>query len=692
MPPKQSMSTRLGWMLVMYSLLLSGLIGRLGYLQLVRGAELDRMSLSQWTKEIPAEPKRGILFDRMGRELAITTEADTVVAIPSQIADPDTTAAKLAAVLGMSRDTVREKITRARSLVYVARAVTPDQARRVRELALPGISFKVGSRRYYPHGNMASQLLGFVGVDGGGLAGVELSLDSTLSGTPGKVDIPLDEAGAPVSGARPTYIPPVDGLNVYLTIDEVIQYIVERELAAVMQRHRPSSALAIAVDPRSGQILAMAGLPSFDPNSFSIYPESLWRNTVVSSSFEPGSTFKIVTAAAALNENTASETSTYTCLGSITVAGRRLHCHVLRGHETLTFIEAMSKSCNPSFVEIGQSLGAQTLFSYIDAFGFGKRSGVELPGEATGIMFGRIGPVELATTSFGQGPAVTPLQQIMAVSAVANGGVLYEPSIVKEIRDSSGNLVEQREPVISGYPITEETSRRMNAILAWTVAEGGGRNAYLAEYSVAGKTGTAQVPKPGGGYYEDRFIASFIGYAPAENPRVALMVMVNGPTGPHGHFGSQVAAPAFRAMMLDILSHLEVKPNSSSAGLQLPTSVAVPNLNSLSLGSAVSHMRDIGLNLSASGKGERIVAQTPTAGSIVPPGSTVNVTLGEVPRPDGLIVVPQVVQLSMRDASSKLSSVGLSVIIEGSGMAVSQSPAAGSTVPRGTAVRVIFRP
>lgn len=692
MPPKKLIRPRHGWMLLIYSLILSGLIGRLGFLQLVRGAELERMSLSQWAKEIPAEPKRGIIYDRLGRELAITTEADTVVAIPAQIVDPETTAAQLAAVLAMSKDTILERITRERSLVYVARAVTPVEAGAVRDLSLPGISFKVEDRRYYPHGNLASQMLGFVGVDGHGLAGVEYSLESSLSGTPAEVVFPVDETGQPLPEGQPIYKPPVDGLNVYLTIDEVVQHIIERELANVMQQHKPTSALAVAVDPRNGQLLAMASLPSFDPNSFNIYPESLWRNAVISSSFEPGSTFKIVTAAAALNEDKARETDQYTCLGYIEVAGRRLHCHVLRGHGKLTFVEAISKSCNPSFVEIGQSLGAETLFSYIEAFGFGKRTGVELPGEATGIMFSRVGPVELATTSFGQGPAVTPLQQILAVSAVANGGVLYEPSIIKEIRDSSGNLVELREPVISGYPITEETSRRMNEILASTVAEGGGRNAYLAEYTVAGKTGTAQVPKPGGGYYEDRYIASFIGYAPAENPRVALMVMVNDPKGPYGYYGSQVAAPAFRAMMLDILTYLEVKPNTGVPGFALPTSVMVPNLNSLSLSSAVSHMRDVGLNLATSGVGDRILAQTPAGGTYVSPGSTVNVTLGEIPRPDGLIEVPDVDQLSMREASSKLSSAGLSVIIEGSGLAVSQSPSAGALVARGTAVKVTFRP
>ncbi len=344
MLPKKSIRPRLGWMLVIYSMIWLGLLGRLGFIQIVRGAELERMSLNQWAKEIPAEPKRGIIYDRLGRELAITTEADTVVAIPAQIVDPDATAAQLAAVLSMSKETVLERITRERSLVYVARAVTPAEAKGVRDLGLPGISFKVENRRYYPHINLASQLLGFVGVDGHGLAGVEYTLEGKLAGLPAQVVLPVDEHGDVLPEAKPSYSPPVDGLNVYLTIDEVIQHIVERELEVVMQRHAPTSVLAVAIDPRNGQILAMAGLPSFDPNSFNIYPDSLWRNAVISSSFEPGSTFKIVTAAAALNENVASETDQYTCLGYIEVAGRRLHCHVLRGHGTLSFTEAIYKS------------------------------------------------------------------------------------------------------------------------------------------------------------------------------------------------------------------------------------------------------------------------------------------------------------------------------------------------------------
>lgn len=692
MPMNRLVRRRLGCMLFLYGLVLIGLIGRLGFIQFVRGAELERMSLAQWAKEIPAEPKRGIIYDRHGRELAITTEADTVVAIPAQIGDPDVTAAQLAAVLSMPVATVKERITRERSLVYVARAVTPEQAVKVRELGLPGISFKVENRRYYPHISLASQLLGFVGVDGHGLAGVEYTLQSKLSGVPAKVLFAYDELGELIEGVKPEYVAPADGYNVYLTIDEVVQHIVERELEVVMRQHNPTSALAVAVNPRTGEILAMAGTPNYDPNTFNIYPESLWQNAVISSSFEPGSTFKIMTAAAALNEGTASETDRYICLGHVNVAGHRLHCHVLRGHGELTFTEAIYKSCNPSFVAIGQALGAKALFSYVDAFGFGKKTGIELPGETPGIMFDRVGPVELATTSFGQGPAVTPLQQVMAVSAIANGGVLYQPIIVKEIRDVQGRLIEFSTPVINGYPITQETAERMNRILSGVVSEGGGRNAYLEEYAVAGKTGTAQVPKPGGGYYNDRYVASFIGYAPAEDPQIVLMVMVNDPKGPYGYYGSQVAAPAFRAMMLDILSYLEVKPRTEVAGFKLPTSIVVPGLHSLSLTAAVSHMRDRGLNLEVEGAGSIVISQDPQPGSYVLPGTTVRVQLGNVERPDGLLEVPDVTGLSMRDVSLKLSALGLSVIIEGSGLAVSQHPESGTMVVPRSGIRVTFRP
>ena len=307
-------------------------------------------------------------------------------------------------------------------------------------------------------------------------------------------------------------------------------------------------------------------------------------------------------------------------------------------------------------------------------------------------MFSNVGPVELATTSFGQGPAVTPLQQVVALSAVANGGTLYKPLLVREELDPQGNIIRTFEPEVVGHPITAETSARLRVLLEGVVSDGSGQNAYIDGYAIAGKTGTAQVPKPTGGYYSDRHIASFIGFAPANDPQVALLVMVREPKGMYGYYGGQVAAPAFRAMMADILRYLDITPQVSAPGLREPSTITVPELRSRTPSAALAHMRDVGLNLRMDGLGTIVTTQTPLPGAQVLPGTTVIVELGEEQTTDPIVIVPDVVGMSMRDASVKLSSLGLRIIIEGSGIATEQFPAPSTEVERNSGVRVIFKP
>ena len=678
--------------LFVFVAVLTALIGRLAYLQLVRGPELESWAMAQWMRDVPVEPKRGIIYDRNLRELAISANSDTVVAIPARIENPQQTAAKLAAVLGISEQSIYDRITQRRSLVYVARKVTPEQAAAIRTLDLAGITFQIETKRYYPHQNLASHVLGFAGIDNQGLNGIELTYDDILNGTPGEVRYPTDARSDPLIHANPEYVPPVDGNSIVLTIDEVIQHIVERELDVIMKLHNAQSALAVAMNPKTGEILAMANRPDFDPNYFNLYPQELWRNAIVSDSFEPGSTFKVMTAAAGLNEGTVTESDRFFDPGYILVAGARLHCHKAGGHGDQTFEQVIWNSCNPGFVMVAQKLGKDTLFRYIDAFGFGKKTGIDLPGEATGIMFQKVGPVELATTSFGQGPAVTPLQQVVALSAVANGGKLIQPRLVKEVLDPDGNSLESYEPTIVGNPISEETAARLRNLLEGVVANGSGKQAFIEGYRIAGKTGTAQVPKPGGGYYSDRYIASFIGFAPANDPEIVMIVMVNNPRGNYGYYGSMVAAPAYKAMMVDILRYLDVKPTTEAPGLQPPGSILVPELRGLSTTAALAHLRDLGLNLRMEQAGTIVLEQTPKPGAEVMTGTTVVVELGENPLPGGKFAVPDVRGLPMRDASLRLSSLGLKIVIEGSGIAVSQEPEPGVHVEAGSAIKVVFRP
>jgi len=668
------------------------LILRLGFLKVVRGPELSRMALAQFMSGSKVLSARGIIYDRHMRELAVNATAETVVVIPAKIQNPDETAAKLAAVLGISPETIRNRIVRNVSQVNVARKIPADMAEAVRALDLPGVSFVTETNRVYPNGNLASHILGFVGIDNQGLGGLEFSYEELLRGTPGRLPGTSRGRSFFLSTRIPERSPPLSGKNLVLTIDEVVQHILERELDAAMTRHQASAALAVAMDPRTGEILGLVNRPDFDPNMPSRFSESLWRNTAVSDSFEPGSTFKVVTAAAALNEGLVSESDRFTCTGYVIVAGRRLGCWRERGHGALSFEEGFWQSCNPTFVHVGTTLGRDALARYIESFGFGRRTGIDLPGEARGVMFRRMGPVELATASFGQGPAVTAIQQVVALSAAVNGGKIMRPLLVKEVRDSHGATIELFEPEVLGQPIGPETSERVRRLLEGAVLHGSGRNARIDGQRIGGKTGTAQMPKAGGGYYEDKYIASFIGMAPADDPSIVLLVIVQEPKGPQGHYGSQVAAPAFRAMVADILRYQNVTPQGTDLEVIMPSSVAVPELRGLTTTAALAHLRNLGLNLKLAQEGQRVMKQDPLPGMIVPVGTIVTVEVGDFVAPTGQIAVPDVRGLSMRDASLSLARNGLRIIVSGTGLAVSQDPAPGTYVERETAVQVMFRP
>jgi len=675
------------------------LIGRLAWIQIVKGPELSAKAIAQWMREIPVEPKRGIIYDRNNNELAISASADTVVALPAQIKPEEApaTAAKLAEILNMDADRVLELITRKRAAVYVARKVDPEIARAIRELELPGITFAEESRRYYPYGNLASQVIGFAGIDSQGLYGIEVKYDEYLRGKSGYLQYPTDNRGQEIPTGTPSYIPPQDGYNVHLTIDQVIQHIVERELDNLMAMHNAESATAIVMDPHTGAILAMANRPDFDPNDFMAAvretgSQSVWLNQAISGGFEPGSTFKVITATAGLEQGIVSEDSLYFDKGYELVAGHRLHCWRRTGHGQQTFLEVMQNSCNPGFVDVGLKLGADTMLDYVKRFGFGQKTGIDLPGEAVGVMFNKVGPVELATMSFGQGPSVTPIQQVVAMAAIANGGKLVRPYVMESIRDLDGTIIKQTEPEVVRQVTSPEIAARMRAMLESVVADGGGRNAYIPGFRVAGKTGTAQVPRPGGGYYPNKYIASFSGFAPADDPKIAVFVSIHDPKGKYGYYGANVAGPAFRNMAEDILYYLDVQPQTEATSVQAQ-SIVVPDLVGQSSAQALESLRDTGLNIRIDGHGAKILDQAPKAGVKVPPGSTVIVFMGEKPPSAGEpVAVPDVVGLSLRDASVKLSAAGLQIQAVGSGIATKQQPAPDTVISAGSVVTVHFSP
>ncbi len=698
MSTRMNTRIRAGIALLIFLLCLLALDVRLAWLQLVQGPELSGRAYSQWMREIPVEPKRGIIYDRNDHELAISASADTVVAIPAQIKDAQTTAKQLASILSMPESDVYEAITRKKAAVYVARKIDPVVAAEVRALELPGITFTEESRRYYPFGNLASQVLGFAGIDSQGLYGLELKYDQYLRGEPGYLQYPTDSRGQEIPNVKPSYVPPQDGYDLKLTLDEVIQHIVERELDNAMEVHNAEAALAIVMDPNTGAILAMANRPDFDPNDYmaayrAIGSTKVWENEAISGGFEPGSTFKVVTASAGLELGVVTEETPYFDKGYEIVAGRRLHCWRRQGHGHETFREVIKNSCNPGFVSVGLELGAERFSEYIKRFGFGRKTGIDLPGEAVGVMFTQIGPVELATMSFGQGPSVTPIQQVVAMSAIANGGQVLQPYVVDKAIDQDGETVFQNEPKVVGQAITEETATRMRDLLEEVVADGGGRNAYIPGYRLAGKTGTAQVPMPGGGYYPNRYIASFTGFAPADDPQVAIFLAIKDPKGKYGYYGANTAAPATRTLTQDILYYLDVRPQIDAVTAPQPAPVEVPDLQGLTSSQALGKLLDTGLNIRLDGQGPKILDQTPKAGVKVAPGTTVIVYLGQEEGQIGQpVAVPDVTGLSLRDAAVALSTQGLRLHAVGSGRASSQSPIAEMTVSAGSIVTVNFVP
>ncbi|MGM0688255.1 MAG: peptidoglycan D,D-transpeptidase FtsI family protein [Bacillota bacterium] len=538
------------------------LISRLAWIQIVRADELYEQAWNQWNYNIPVNPARGSIFDRQGRLLAGSTSAHTVAAIPAQLEDPQAVAAALAPVLEMDTWKIYDLISLDRSAVYIKRKVDPRVSEAVREMNIPGIIFFNEEKRYYPGGNLASQLLGFVGMDQG-WAGLEVQYEEYLSGRQGSLLYPADGRGRQLPHDITRYVSPQQGFDLYLAVDETIQHIVEKELNRVMNELAPKQAIALAVDPVTGAVLAAAAKPGYNPETYESYDPDSWNLAPFTSSFEPGSTFKMVTLAAVVEEGLFNPDEYYHCPGHTTINGTRINCWTAArgGHGDISFFDSVGASCNTVFIELGSRLGKEKLFQYIEAFGFALPTGIDYPGEGSGMIFNpdAIGPVELATTTFGQGISVTPIQQVMAVTAMVNGGYLYKPYLVEEIRDQDGKIIFKREPELVRQVISGTTSAKLVEMMESVILSGTGYAAAVEGYRVAGKTGTAEKIDADGSYSQNDYIYSLVGFAPIEEPRVVLYVAVDGVTrGPR--LGVHTSAPLFKRIMEDALNYLKVAP------------------------------------------------------------------------------------------------------------------------------------
>ncbi|MDI3521860.1 MAG: hypothetical protein PWP43_42 [Bacillota bacterium] len=676
--------------LLVMALSYCGLAARLFYLQVLNNAKYQSQALAQRLREIEIQPKRGLITDRSGKKLAINVSLDSVVANPRQIQEPEKVAPALAAALGLPADDVLAKLKKNTSFEWIERKIEPERAKKVRDLKLSGIYLVEESQRYYPNGSLAAHVLGFAGIDNQGLEGLELVYDKELRGTLGRFRGETDAYGREIPGGEKQYVPSKDGANLVLTLDEVIQHIAERELDRLMQETHAKGATILVTNPQTGEILALANRPTFDPNKPLAVPEADRRDLAVWYNYEPGSTFKIVTAAAALEEGVVHPNDGFYCRGGLQVADHYIGC--VTAHGSQTFAEVVKNSCNVGFMTVGLRMSKDRFYHYIHAFGFGAAPGSDLPGEAEGILLplDRVGPVEQANISFGQGIAVTPLQMIAMVGAVANHGTLLKPQIVREIRASDGKVIKPFAPEEVRQVISPATAGKLAQLLEGVVADGTGRGAQIPGYRLAGKTGTAQ-KIVGGRYVSDKHVASFIGFGPVDNPRLAVLVVVDEPQG--AYYGGVVAAPVFKRVMEDSLRYLGVPPaptapqkENQEPGIEVPGVVNLPPAEARKL------LEGKGLPYQVEGTGGVVIDQTPPPGTMVAPGTRVIVVLGEARPAPGLVTVPNLTGQTMRQAAQNLAEMGLTMKPVGTGLAVSQDPPPRRQVPAGSMVVVNFQP
>ncbi len=726
---------RIARILVAFLICLGVLILRTAMIQIIDGEELSRKALEQQTSDNTVSAKRGKIFDRNYKILAANASVETISIAPLEFRDSiekskittSKVAEDFAKILDLDKDTVKRKIDKESSFEYIKKKVEKDSADELRkyleENELSGVSFVEDVKRVYPYNNLASHVIGFVGNDNQGLEGVESIYDDELSGVPGRVVTTRQSTGLDSGSSYESYIEAQDGYSVVLTIDEVIQGYVEKHLEnARVANKLEEGAAAIVMDVKTGEILAMSSKPDYDLNEpfaitlpirqkydgidkelkklegkeynerFNEVIQLVRRNKAVVDSYEPGSTFKAVVASVGLENGAVALTDHYNCSGSMKVLTENIHCANRSGHGKQTFAEAVCNSCNPAFIQMGQKIGKEAFLEGARAFGFFEETGIELPGETAGVGFAlnKFTEVDLATSSFGQSITVTPLQMITAVSAIANGGTLYKPHIIKEIINSDNIIVDENEPEKVRQVVSEETSKVMCEVLESVVSEGGGKNAYLAGYRVAGKTGTSEKLPRGNGKY----IASFLSFAPADDPRVACLVILDQPPVGMAYYGGTIAAPVVKNIMEETLQYLEVEPMYSQEEEKF-VDIEVPDLSGKSKQEAAKVLSEVGFSIRYKGNGEVITDQIPKAYTRLSPGSNVVVYMNDT-KAERTITIPSVVGESASVASSILIGEGLNVKIrgipgEGGAVCSSQSPEAGTIVEPGTVVTVDFK-
>ena len=554
---------RVTLLLCLFSILFFVVLARAYQLQVLQSHKLASLAERQYQRIVQLVPKRGVLYDRKKEEMAISIEVDSVFAQPGKVENIQEAAQKIGPILGKKPDALLKKLREEKPFVWLERGIGSPQRSAIEALQLEGIDFLKEAKRFYPQGEIGSQVIGFSGVDSRGLEGVELGYDEFIRGQPGYILIPKDALGRAITRQTPDIRHSEEGCEVILTIDKNIQYVAEKELKRAIRTHSAKGGMVVVMNPKTGEILAMSSQPSFDPNHFSSSPAYLLKNRTLTDTFEPGSTFKVFLLAAALEEQVASSGDVFFCEnGSYAVGGKIIHD--VHKYGWLSLGEIIKVSSNIGASKVGKKLGKGKLYHHLKGFGFGSKTGVDLPGEVTGSLpppqfWSEVG---LANISFGQGVSLTALQLTTALAAIANGGVMMRPYVVKAIMERRGNVAEvlkENRPKTMRRVVSQETAKTVAAILKTVTQEGGtGQAACLTEYETAGKTGTAQKAQSSGRGYSEKRIGSFIGFAPADSPQLVITAILDEPRGVS--YGGVVAAPIFKAIGEQVLPYIGVYP------------------------------------------------------------------------------------------------------------------------------------
>lgn len=674
------------------------LIGRLAWIQFYHGEHLRAEAMDVRMRDIPVEAKRGTIYDRNLQPLAVSINADSVYAMPAQIKRAAETARILADTLHIDYERTLNRLTQNSSFVYIKRKISPEESRAIRALIrdkkLPGVDVTQEGKRVYTTDRIAAHILGIAGIDSQGLEGLEKQYDQQLKGKSGRIQVETDARGRAIDGAAHQYVPPQDGNTLVTTLDVQMQYIAQRGVQKAMLETKAKRAGIIVMDVKTGGILAMAMTPDYDPNNYQDFPDGNRRNWMIADTLEPGSMFKPVVAAAAMNEGKINAQTPFSAPGTITVADRRIsNWNFMPVNGTL--MDVVAQSSNTGFVQIGFMLGMDKFYEYVRAFGLMEETGLDLPGEAKGIFppQKRATQLDLAVMSFGQTFTATPLQIVRAMSAIGNNGKLMQPHFVQEIRSPDGKVLWRHSAEPVRQVISPQIAQELSNLLEKVISEGTGRNAYVPGYKVAGKTGTAEKLPRGSGKY----IADFVGFAPVEDPRLGVVVIIDEPQGVY--YGGQIAAPVFSAIMGDLLRYLEIPPqlplmNRPGDIQPKPTEeVKVPSLLNLPVPEAERVARSAGLSLRVDGGGPTITRQLPPPGVMVVKGTTVAAEAKpEVPLGPGLVTVPDLTRKTLREAADILAQRNLQVRFSGTGVVVRQEPLPGGRVPVGSAVTLQLEP